>query len=62
MNITEEQAIDIVRTVFRSNDLPLKDAFNDFITHTLLMNPNATVTPESIRRAQKKARAAAIKQ
>ena len=61
MNITEEQAINIVRTVFRSKDSNLKDAFDDFITHVLLMNPNATVTQESIRRAQKKALIEAIR-
>jgi hypothetical protein len=38
MNISEEQAIDLVRNVFTTDDLSLKEAFDEFCLYAAMLN------------------------
>jgi hypothetical protein len=58
--MNEELAFNILRNVCRTDNQAIRDAFDEFINHALIIDPSFAATAESIRRQEKRERQAAI--
>jgi hypothetical protein len=58
--MNEELVFNILRNVCRTDNQAIRDAFDNFIIHALIIDPGFAVTAESIHRQEQIDREAAI--
>lgn len=59
--MNEELAFNIVRNVCRTDNQAIRDAFDNFIIHALIIDPSFAVTAESIHQQEQLASDAVIR-